>query len=149
MRRPLAHHREQVQLGLEAAAHADHDDPAALGQRARGSSLRLGAPDQLEHDVEGAVVAEALGVDRRGSELLHPRPQGLVSDRGGHVRARGAPQLDRRRAHPAGPAVHQQPLARPQPGLGEEGVVGRHEHLGGPSGPRPVERLGHGHHARS
>jgi hypothetical protein len=41
--------------------------------------------------------------------------------------------------------VHQQPLARRQPGLGEQRVVGGREHLGEASGRGPVQGLGDRH----
>ncbi len=50
------------------------------------------------------------------------------------MRARGPGELYRRRAHASGAAVHEQTLAAAQPGLGEQGVVGRDEDLRQPAG---------------
>ena len=56
----LAHERQQVQLGLRAPAHTDHHDPAAGGQRVQVAG-EVGTANELEHDVERALVVEAVG----------------------------------------------------------------------------------------
>ena len=62
MRAALAHQLREVELGLRARADADHDDPAVGRERVevRGEVRRA---DELEDDVEGPVLAEALGLD--------------------------------------------------------------------------------------
>ena len=49
------------------------------------------------------------------------------------------------RADTAGAAVHEQALAGPQAGLGEDRVVGGGEDLGRAAGGGPVQRVGHRH----
>ena len=55
---PLAHQREQVELGLGPAAHADHRDAPADRQRVEVGG-QVGPADQLEHDVERTVAARS------------------------------------------------------------------------------------------
>ena len=139
--RVLLHQPEQVDLGLgAAAAHADHADAAAAGER--GDVLpEVAGPHQLEDHVEGAVLAEALRRDRTGSEGLDLGAQLLAPDGGRDARAGRLPDLDRGGAHAAGPAVHEQVLARTQRGLGEDRVVGGREDLREPARLGPVERV--------
>ena len=103
------------------------------------------AAHELEHDVERAVLLEALGVDRVDVERVDALAQLRVAHRGGDARARHLAELDRGHADAAGAAVDEQALAGAQPGLREEGVVRGGEDLG--HGPRglPVELLGHRH----
>ena len=62
----------QVELGLRAGADADHDDPAAGGER-RDVAGQVGRADELEDDVERAVLLEALGLDRVDVERVDAR----------------------------------------------------------------------------
>ena len=100
---------------------------------------------QLEDHVERPAIGEALWRDRLGAQLRDLIAQLLAAHRRGHARARRPGELDRRGAHASGAAVHEQVLAGAQPGLGEQGVVRRGEHLRQPTGRGPVERVGHGH----
>src|SRR5207302_3353524 len=122
--------------------------PAARGEGAqvRGEVRRA---DQLEDDVEGAVGLEASGLYHGGAELLHARAEGLVSDGGRHPRARRAPELDRRGAHPSRGAVHQQMVPGGERGLGEERVVRGGEDLGKPARLGPAEWVREGMASRS
>ena len=72
---------------------------------------RLDAPTSSSTTSNGPSVLEALRVDGARAELLHLRPQLLAAHGGGHPRARHAAELDRRGAHAARRAVHQQVLA--------------------------------------
>jgi hypothetical protein len=69
----------------------------------------------------------------------------VVADACHHPRAGCGGELDGGRADPAGGAVHQQPVAEPEPALGEQRVVGGRHHLREAAGLRPVELLGDGH----
>ena len=71
--------------------------------------------DELEHDVERAVLLEALGVDRPRAAPSSSTARAVVgvAHRRGDVRAGRAAELDRRGADAAGRAVDEQPLARP------------------------------------
>ena len=99
---------------LKPRADADHHDPAAGAQSALRLSRQVRGADQLEHHVERAVVAEALGIDRGGAELLDLGRSSSLRTVAVTARARRPAELDRRRAHAAGAAVHQQVLARAQ-----------------------------------
>ena len=139
--RPLAHHQPEVELGRgAAAADADHGDPAPGGERLQVLGQVAGA-DELEHDVEGAVLAEALGLDHLRAQLLDPVAQLLAPDGRRHARAGGAAELHAGRPHSAGRPVDEQVLAWAQPGLGEDRVVGGGEDLGDAARLRPVERV--------
>ena len=78
---------------------------------------QVGRADELEDHVERAVLGEALGRDRLGAERRDRVAQLLAAHRRGDPRARGAAELDRRGAHAAGAAVHEQVLAGAQLGL--------------------------------
>jgi hypothetical protein len=141
----LAHQHRQVELGLRARADPDHDDPPA-GLERLDVVGQVRRADQLEDHVERAVVGEPLRVDDRvRAELLDRGSLGLVAHGRRYARARRARELDRRRAHAAGRAVHEQTVAHLEPRLREEGVVRRREDLGKAACRRPVERLRHRH----
>ena len=148
MRRALAHQRAEVELGLRAAADADHRDPAA-GRERGDVAGHVRAADELEDDVERAVLLEALGVDRLDVERVDARAQLGVADGGGDARAGHLAELHGGHADAARAAVHEQPLAGAQPGLGEERVVGGREDLGHAAGGVPVELRGIGIAVRS
>ena len=96
--------------------------------------------DELEDHVERAVLLEALGVDDRvGAELTDGVARVGVAHGRGDVRADRVRELHRRGADAARGAVHEQPLAGPQPGLREDRVVGGREDLGQPAGVRKVD----------
>ena len=144
MRGALGHQDPEVELGLGPGADADHRDPAA--GRERGEVARhVRAADELEHDVERAVLLEALGVDGVDVERVDALAQVGVAHGGGDARARHLAELDRGHADAARGAVDEQALAGPQAGLGEERVVGGREDLGHAARGLPVELLGHRH----
>ena len=126
--RPLAHQRQQVQLGLGTGPHPDHGDPPAGGERLQVLG-QVGRADQLEDHVEGAVLGEPLAVDRLGAEPGHLVAQLRAANGRRHLGAGRTPELDRGRAHAAGAPVHQQALSGGQPRLREERVVGGREDL--------------------
>ena len=110
----------------------------------RGQRLEVagevGSADQLEDDVEGAVLREALGVDDLvGAQLGDVVAQALVAHGGGDVGAGRGAELDAGGAHPAGGAVDEQALAGAQAGLREERVVGGGEDLGHAAGLGPAQ----------
>ena len=61
------------------------------------------------------------------------------------MRAGRAGELDRGGADAARRALHEQPLAGAQAGLGEDRVVGGREDLGQAARVREADRVGHGH----
>ena len=134
MRPRLAMQRAEVELGLGAGGDADDDDAAVRAQRldVRAEVRRA---DELEDDVERAVLLEALGLEHVVGAELRDGVAGVgVAHRRGDVRADRMGELDGGRADAAGGAVHEQPLAGAQPGLGEDRVVGGREDLGQPAG---------------
>ena len=110
-------------------------------------SPRLGAPTSSRITSKGPCSPKP-----SGSIAVAPRrsTSGRASSRR-TVAVTDAParpaQLDGRGAHSPGPAVHQQPLAGLQAGLGEQGVVGGGEHLREAPGGGPVQRVGERHRA--
>ena len=103
--------------------------------------------DELEDDVERAVLLEALGVDDRRGRRAAATPSRSSSLRTVAVTCAPAAraELDRRGADAAGGAVDEQALAGAQAALGEERVVGGGEDLGHAAGLRPVEAVGDRH----
>ena len=102
--------------------------------------------DELEDDVERPVLLEAL----RFEHLVGAEPGDRVARVGvAHgrrdVRAEQVAELHGRRADAAGRAVHEQALARPQPGAREDRVVRGREDLGQPAGVGEADGVGHRH----
>ena len=137
---PPLHGQSQVDLGLGAGADSDHHDPAPEAQRLEVAG-HVGRADELEDHVERTVLLEALGGDHVGAELRDPIPVVRIPDSRGHARSGRVGKLDRRRANAAGAAVHEQPLARLQPGLGEHAVVRGRKRLGDTAGLDPPQIL--------
>lgn len=68
-REPLPYRLDYaLELGVRSGADADHHDPSARGERPE-VCLDVGRSHQLEHDVEGAALLEALRRDRLGATL--------------------------------------------------------------------------------
>src|SRR6185503_20279444 len=112
----LAHEREQVELGLEAGADADDRDAPAGGQRLDVVG-EVGRTDELEDDVERALVDVGVGSHDLGAERGDALAAVLVAHGGDDARAGGAAELDGGGADAAGGAVDEQPLAGAQTGL--------------------------------
>ena len=111
-------------LGLLASkSSADH----AYRSGGLGSLVIL---FRLQDLVERTLLGEALAGDHAGPELGDLGAQIRIANGRGHARSRGARQLDRRRAHAAGAAVDEQPLAGTKLRLREERVVRGREDLG-------------------
>ena len=107
-----------LDLGDRAAGEADHDDPAALAQRAQAVGEAVAA-DRVEHDVD-AAAGELLG-------LVLPRPVGahdlvgaglagdplllVARDDRDRPRAEALGDLERGGPDAAGGAVHEHRLA--------------------------------------
>ena len=136
----LAHQREQVELRLGPGADADHDDPAAAWRATRRSRRGSARRPARARRRTGRGPRSPPGRSRaRRAPRRAGRSSSLRTVRG-DVRTRRAAELDRRRAHAARRAVHQQPLAGLEPGLGEEGVVRGREHLRECRRPRAIRR---------
>ena len=130
---------------MKPRADADDDDPAERVQRLEVAG-HVRRADELEDDVERAVLLEALGVeDLLGAERGDAVAAVGVAHGGDDLRPRRGAELDRGRADAAGGAVDEQALARPQGRLGEQRVVGGGEDLGDRAGRVQLEALGHGH----
>jgi hypothetical protein len=108
---------------LKPAPDADHDDAPAGGQRLEVAG-RFGAPTSSRIDVERAVLLEALGSSTASAPSSATASRSRrVADGRGDVRAGRAAELHRRGPDAAGGAVDEEPLAHPQPRLGEDRVV--------------------------
>ena len=94
------------------------------------SAGRLGAPTSSRTTSNGPCSSKPSGVDDR---VRAQRRDGVaqvgVAHGGGHVAPAARPSCTRRGADAARGAVDEQPLARLQPALGEQRVVGGREHL--------------------
>ena len=145
----MPHEQAQVELGLDARADADDDDAAVRGERLEvpGDVRRA---DELEDDVERAVLLEALRIeDPLGAQLGDRRVVVVVADRGGHARPGGPAELHAGRPDAARGAAHEQPLAGAQARLGEQRVVGGREGLGHAARRIPLQDAGTGMSWRS
>jgi len=76
------------------------------------------------------VVGVPAGRDDFGAEGGDGGARRLVADRGDDLRTGRGTELDARRADATGAAVDEQPLAGPEVGLGEEGVLRGGKDLG-------------------
>ena len=147
--RPPAHQLAEVERRLGAGARADDHDPPL---RRQGEQIRVEVwpADELEHDI-GATLGlrprNELGrVDHRCAE----RGNGLAELRRAHRREHAGSgsrrDLHGRSADAAVCAVDDEQLARPETGLGQHGIVRRHERLGHRGRGELVELLRHAGH---
>ena len=127
-----SHQRAEVDLGTRARARSDHEQPAA-GREQLEVPLQQLAADQLEDHV---VRALDLRVGPERAQLLVAVPARWRS----RARRADTPSCTAATPDAAGRAVHEQPLARSQPGLREERIVRRRVHLDEPARGGPVQR---------
>jgi hypothetical protein len=136
------HEGQQVEVGLEARAHADDGDATAGGERPQ-VVLDVRGAHQLEHDVEGTVVDELVGNDHAGAEGSDPGAGRLRADRRDDLAARGHGQLDGGGADAARGPVDAHPLAHAELALREQGVVSGGVVLGEAARLGPADAFGH------
>ncbi len=141
----FGHQPAQVERAFVAGRDADHDDRSPGRQRLH-AGRQVGSADQLEDDVEGAVLVGLVGGERAvGAQLLDRGAVLLVAHRGGHVGAERAAELHRGGADAAPGAVHEQPLPAAKFRLPDERVISGREDLREAARLRPVERIGDRH----
>ena len=113
----LDHQQAEVDLAVGAGADADHGDPPAGAERAQVvGHVRARRPARGSRRTARASTNSS-GASTAGAERRDALAQLGVADGRGHAGARGAAELHRRGADPAGGAVDEQPLARLQPRL--------------------------------
>ena len=125
------HQATELERDARAGAHPDHDDPPANREATEVVRDEI-APDELQDHVVLAPDA------RVGAECLEPL--GAVTRERGDACAGSDAELQARDADPAGSTGDEQPLARRQPGLGEQCVVGGREDFHEAAGFRIRER---------
>ena len=147
--RPPAHQLAEVERRLAAGARADDHDPPLHGQ-GEEIGVEVRAADELEHDVGTTLGLRARnelgrvdhGCAERGDRLAQLRR----AHRREHPGSGGRRDLHRRGADAAVRAVDDEQLARPEAGLGQHGIVRRHERLGHRGRGELVEPLRHAGH---